>query len=303
MVQCQQEIDSGHLIISILLFMGTIIACLPQQWKIIERGNSDSLSPWFLMLGGIVCVANWLNVIILQAPFLKCFFSVSITQFLYNLIGTLQMSNQLLTFFTIYFLYYKFFPEENKISLEIMNHDRRINNLYTKQWRDSLLGMKILLFFCLGGVFILSFGVLTSKRIVIDWLTWILASCSLLSSMLQFVPQIIMTLKTRSVGALSLRSMAMQAPGCFILSWVLAHSSGTNFSSYVSYLVSGILQGSLLLICIYYRNVDHSHQHHYIRITNNSEDADVEIDVIVDSASDEITNNSSDIDSQLLQKL
>lgn len=277
MVQCIQEIDSGQVIISILLFMGTIIACLPQQWKIIEQGNSNSLSPWFLMLGGIICIANWLNVFILQAPFLKCFFRVSIKQFLYNIIGTLQMTNQLLTFFTIYFLYYKYFPEENKISLEVSGGgggggggENRINSLYTRQWRDALLGMKVTIYFCFGGIFILSFGVLTSKRIVIDWLTWCLATCSLLSSMLQFVPQIMMTIKTKTVGALSLRSMALQAPGCFILSWVLAHSSGTNFSSYISYLVSGILQGSLFFICIYYKNIDHSHSHHYIRITTSN---------------------------------
>lgn len=46
--------------------------------------------------------------------------------------------------------------------------------------------------------------------------------------------------------------MLMQTPGSFIFCYTLALSPGVNASTWLTYLVSGSLQGLLLVICIYY---------------------------------------------------
>lgn len=46
--------------------------------------------------------------------------------------------------------------------------------------------------------------------------------------------------------------MLMQTPGSFIFCYTLALSPGVNASTWLTYLVSGSLQGLLLVICVYY---------------------------------------------------
>lgn len=49
--------------------------------------------------------------------------------------------------------------------------------------------------------------------------------------------------------------MLMQTPGSFIFCYTLALSPGINASTWLTYLVTGCLQGVLLIICIYYQYV------------------------------------------------
>lgn len=46
--------------------------------------------------------------------------------------------------------------------------------------------------------------------------------------------------------------MLIQTPGSFIFCYTLALSPGINPSTWLTYLVTGCLQGLLLLMCIYY---------------------------------------------------
>ncbi len=45
----------------------------------------------------------------------------------------------------------------------------------------------------------------------------------------------------------------MQTPGSFIFCYTLAVSPGVNASTWLTYLIGGFLQGTLLTFCIYYR--------------------------------------------------
>lgn len=47
--------------------------------------------------------------------------------------------------------------------------------------------------------------------------------------------------------------MLMQTPGSFIFCYTLALSPGINASTWLTYLVTGCLQGILLVICLYYQ--------------------------------------------------
>lgn len=47
--------------------------------------------------------------------------------------------------------------------------------------------------------------------------------------------------------------MLIQTPGSFIFCYTLALSPGINTSTWLTYLVTGCLQGILLGICLYYQ--------------------------------------------------
>lgn len=47
-----------------------------QQRKIIKTRSSEGLSPWYLLLGALSSISNFLNVLILQAPMIECCYYV-----------------------------------------------------------------------------------------------------------------------------------------------------------------------------------------------------------------------------------
>ncbi len=76
---------------------------------------------------------------------------------------------------------------------------------------------------------------------------------------LQYLPQIWTTFRRRSIGSLSLITMCLQTPGSFVFAYSIARRPGTNWSSWVLFVVTGSLQGLLLLICIYFKVRDKYH--------------------------------------------
>lgn len=60
--------------------------------------------------------------------------------------------------------------------------------------------------------------------------------------------------------------MLMQTPGSFLFCYTIAMSPGTNFTSWITYFVGGCLQGTLLILCIYYQ---YNSPVEFIRITGD----------------------------------
>lgn len=72
-----------------------------------------------------------------------------------------------------------------------------------------------------------------------------------LLAVIQFLPQIWTTWRLQEVGSLSIYSMCIQTPGSFV--WVgslAARLGGEGWSTWGIYLVTGILQGTLLIMSI-----------------------------------------------------
>ncbi|KAF9941453.1 hypothetical protein BGZ75_000539 [Mortierella antarctica] len=70
--------------------------------------------------------------------------------------------------------------------------------------------------------------------------------------MIQYIPQIIETYFRKSVGALSIPMMLMQTPGAILLAVSLALRPGANWTTWILYAVTALLQASLLSMCLYY---------------------------------------------------
>ena len=84
---------------------------------------------------------------------------------------------------------------------------------------------------------------------LLRYLATFLGVSATLLAILQYAPQIHKTYRSRLVGALSLGTMAIQVPGSvlFVLSLVLR--SGTDWTSWLAYAVTGLMQGALLVSC------------------------------------------------------
>lgn len=73
---------------------------------------------------------------------------------------------------------------------------------------------------------------------------------SLILACFQYLPQLRSTWKLKLVGSLSLSMMIIQTPGSFIFVYSLAVRPGVNWTTWIVYLVTGTLQGILLILCV-----------------------------------------------------
>lgn len=73
------------------------------------------------------------------------------------------------------------------------------------------------------------------------------------ASFTQFLPQLYKTMKNRRIGALSVEMMMIQTPGSFLFVYSIMIQPGTDWTSWLSYLVAGTFQGMLLSLCLYLR--------------------------------------------------
>ena len=69
-----------------------------------------------------------------------------------------------------------------------------------------------------------------------------------LTGVIQYIPQVWFTWANKHGGALSPAMLLMQCPGSFVFVASLMVQPGTNWTSWISFLVSGSLQGVLLVM-------------------------------------------------------
>lgn len=66
-------------------------------------------------------------------------------------------------------------------------------------------------------------------------------------AVLQYAPQIYKTYRSGLVGALSLGTMVIQVPGSVLFVFSLVIREGTDWTSWLTYAVTGVMQGALLV--------------------------------------------------------
>ncbi|GJC78235.1 PQ-loop repeat protein [Colletotrichum tofieldiae] len=52
-----------NLTISIIILLGLVVSYLPQHYRIIARGTSEGISPWFVLLGVTSATAGFANIL------------------------------------------------------------------------------------------------------------------------------------------------------------------------------------------------------------------------------------------------
>ncbi|GAA5918202.1 hypothetical protein JCM6882_005150 [Rhodosporidiobolus microsporus] len=69
----------------------------------------------------------------------------------------------------------------------------------------------------------------------------------------QYAPQLVLTARRRLVGSLSIPMMLLQTPGSFLFVYTLAIRPSVNYTAWLTYFVTGLLQGTLLVLCLIYK--------------------------------------------------
>jgi uncharacterized protein with PQ loop repeat len=85
--------------------------------------------------------------------------------------------------------------------------------------------------------------------VLVKWANF-LGLQSMVVASLQYIPQLYTTWKLKHVGSLSIPMMCIQTPGSFVWAASLAFRQGTKWSSWATYVCTGVLQGALLAMCI-----------------------------------------------------
>ncbi|KAI9246677.1 hypothetical protein BDA99DRAFT_489652 [Phascolomyces articulosus] len=253
--QCGSEHDTMTTLISIFLCIGLVVSYMPQHYRIIVNKTSEGFSAWFLLLGVVSSTSSFLNIILLQWDAIVCCKSLSTGACLEGLLGVFQIMLQWAMFSLVFILFLIYFPENQK----------RVNNLdlpaklhdMTNEWKTALLVAVV----CIGHLAISFFITVILLAVVGSpsehWETnyWagFLGIISMILASFQYLPQIVKTWKRKSVGALSIPMMLLQTPGSALFVYSLAVRPGTNWTAWITYLVTGILQGTLLVMCIVWR--------------------------------------------------
>jgi uncharacterized protein with PQ loop repeat len=240
--ECPTNHDIPSLILGLSLFLGLFISYLPQHYRIISTGSSLGFSPWFLLLGLMGAWSNVINILILQSDVIGCCTSISVGLCLESLLGILQILIVWSMFSGIVVLFVMYFPENLK-------YQATIPNVPMRDWRDTQVVLWIIGIFhaCAAVAFV---PLLLGYEEVARWCAGVFGVLSMVVAVVQYLPQLFKTWESKMVGALSIPTMVMQSPGSFLLAYSLAIRPGVNWTSWITYFVSGTLQGILLFMCI-----------------------------------------------------
>eukprot|EP00842_Homolaphlyctis_polyrhiza_P001336 jgi/Hompol1/2202/HPOL_005910-RA len=238
-----------------------------QVHKIVSSKNSKGISVWFLLLGGIGSFSTVGNVVLLQMDAIHCCTSTWTPYMCFeNTLGVTQVASQCIGFSTIIALFFVYYPTDTPVDSGDLEGLDAIRG--RSEYRRVLgAGVTILLYalFVLFSITVILN--ITDQLVFLNakiWWAGVLGIVSTLTGLVQFVPQIVHTYQSKArvhyldedndtMSALSISTIAMQCPGSFALSVSLALQPGTNWTSWISYFVSGILLGVLLVLCILYR--------------------------------------------------
>ncbi|KAG6813647.1 hypothetical protein H0H92_008884 [Tricholoma furcatifolium] len=247
------------------LCCGLVISYLPQHFRIINQGSSEGFSPWFLLLGSTSSAAGFLNMITMQWRIVRCCPVFSLSSCLEMTAGIIQLGLQWGMFNLIFVLYMMYYPPHLKytaIPAPVNSGDLtkpRSSRDRSPEWRLSILlawFVVIHMVFSTLTTFALLFTVpipsspsIPLPTVVDRWATFLGVSSALLAA-IQYAPQIIHTYKAGIVGALSIPMMCIQSPGAVLMVLSIALRPGTNWTSWITFAVAGIMQSSLLIMCI-----------------------------------------------------
>lgn len=253
---CSYEHDSFQLLISIFILIGINASYLPQHFKIIKTKSSAGISPYFLLLGTTSALCNVINILINQRNVIACCSSLTFGACFESVLGILQITSQWILFFIVFILFYLYFPEGQRLTFQTPH--RQFSRLPTPPSEEWIASLRVFwavwthMLITIVITFLLLFGGEAWRRTTVMWANFNgLLSTAL--AMVQYIPQIIETWNRKECGALSIPMMLMQTPGAFIFAYSLASRDGTNWTTWITYLVAGLLQGVLLFMCIQFR--------------------------------------------------
>ncbi|KDQ54104.1 hypothetical protein JAAARDRAFT_182472 [Jaapia argillacea MUCL 33604] len=261
---CQPHHDWFTALLTSGLCAGLVISYMPQHLRIINKKSSEGFSPWFLLLGSTSSASALLNMITMQWGVIRCCPVLSLGSCIEMTAGLFQVFLQWFLFTVILVLYMMYFPPHLKYAqIDVDTNDdlgqRLIKTpIKSDDWRLSIT-LSWVVFIHLAFITFVTFLLLLTNyplpsgeettEQILHWATFLGVTSAILAA-IQYMPQLVHTYRVKVVGALSIPMMCIQSPGAVLMVLSIALRPGTNWTTWITFAVAGIMQGSLLIMCI-----------------------------------------------------
>ncbi|PGH17778.1 hypothetical protein AJ79_00919 [Helicocarpus griseus UAMH5409] len=240
--------------LSLGILFGILLSYLPQHYRIISRRSSFGISPYFILLGTTSGTFAFANILVLprSEQDIACCKEINGFSCFAGLLGIFQVGVQALCFSIILFLFIIFFPRSTP------SHLTKPTPTTAPPFRIALLVGAICILQTIATAIVAIIIVVghPAQRQLCANVFGIIAA--ILSS-IQYFPQIYTTFLLRRVGSLSIPMMCIQTPGSLVWAASLAARLGTEgWSSWGVYVVTALLQGTLLVMGVYFEYINPS---------------------------------------------
>ncbi|CAK9438850.1 uncharacterized protein LODBEIA_P30740 [Lodderomyces beijingensis] len=248
-----------NFVISILISIGIIISYIPQYRRIFLKRTSEGLSTNFLLLGSCSSLFTLTNIILISSRARRCCYIGALNTFncINSQLNLFQISIQCVCAILILVLVLV-------LTRDSVKQDR------AEYARIVFVG-QVVLFHAIVSVLEIMIGY-TSGTAILYSIANVNGLLSAALTVVKYVPQINTTYHLKHPGTLSIGMMCIQTPGGFVFAATLMFTKGSHWSSWVSYLVAALLQGTLLTLCIYYEYFCPKHEG-YDEVESGNEDS------------------------------
>ena len=233
---CSQLNSSTGIAVGIIIIIAMFLSYVPQYQKIIKSKSSEDISNYYILLYNITNFTNFYGTLLINFRLVNCCLHISSDKCMNLLLPLYQMFTPWFCVFILYILF-----------LVYDNHNHICNrNFYQFIFFNSFF---VIILGILGMCFLIKYSEYQKNvKQFGDGLNIV----STITCIVCLLPQIYKTYKEKQIGNLSIMSLALQAPGSFIVFVYQYYIIHAPISIGIPYLFGFILQVILLAECIYY---------------------------------------------------
>ncbi|KAK8105507.1 PQ loop repeat protein [Apiospora kogelbergensis] len=251
-----QRVGYTNFFVSILIIIGILFSYLLQHYRIISRGTSEGISPYFVLLGVTSANSQFANILALpqSRADVECCKQVSPFECAAGLLGIAQIGVQWICFAVILVLFLVFFRRDETIPDD---DDDDVVDPDQPTWRTAIGVAAACLIHGLLIVIISASLALGAPDYLAMWAN-ILGIMSAALAAIQYIPQIWTTYHLKHAGSLSIPMMCVQTPGGLLFAASLGARLGwSGWSSWGVYVLTAVMQGIVLAMAIRYEWPSH----------------------------------------------
>ncbi|KAK5657802.1 hypothetical protein OQA88_2875 [Cercophora sp. LCS_1] len=251
-----RDLSVVNLIVSILIVIGMLISYLPQHVRIIKRGTSEGISPWFVLLGTTSATSAFANILLLpqSRQDVACCKELETFHCVAGLLGIAQLGVQWICFsfiFVLFLVFFRYNPANDPDNEELEDADEQ-----NPRWQTALMVASLTLIHGLGVIVITGILTTVAPEKLSIWANSLGVMAAMLAAV-QYIPQIWTTYHLKHVGSLSIPMMCIQTPGGFVFAASLFARLGfAGWSSWGIFVLTATMQGILLYMAIHYEIVN-----------------------------------------------
>ncbi|QKX57245.1 uncharacterized protein TRUGW13939_04353 [Talaromyces rugulosus] len=237
-----------------LILIGILVSYLPQHIRIIQLRSSFGISPFFVLLGTTSGTSAFANILVLprSAQDVACCREISGVSCFAGLLGIFQVGVQCTCFCVILLLFLIYFPRATSVTDPTNSASAEQTQDDQPTYRTAVI-VTIISVIHAAVILVASIVIAATQPGHLQAWANVLGIMSAVLASIQYFPQIWTTFRLQKVGSLSIPMMCIQTPGSLVWAASLAQRLGVEgWSAWGVYVVTALLQGSLLVMGIYF---------------------------------------------------